>query len=176
MTETLVKVTLKVDGKQREVAVEPRETLLDTLRDQLNLTGAKKGCNEAVCGACTILVDGNAVCSCMMFAVEAEGSEILTIEGLAANPKPGSYNGLDPVQKAFIESDGFQCGFCTSGQIISAKAFVLELERRRNEEGIDIANIEELIKEALSGNICRCGCYNGIVEAVKKVVLAQIGE
>lgn len=169
----LAKVSFKVNGKQSELSVEPRETLLDTLRDQLNLTGPKKGCNEAVCGACTVLVDGKAVCSCTMFAVEAEGSEVTTIEGLALNPKHGSYEGLDPVQKAFIEYDGFQCGFCTAGQIMSAKSFVLELNERKKKESIDTSHIDEVIKEALSGNLCRCGCYNGIVEAVKAAALAH---
>jgi xanthine dehydrogenase YagT iron-sulfur-binding subunit len=171
MQENLTRVAFKVNGERKEVKVEPRETLLDTLRDQLNLTGPKKGCNEAVCGACTVLLDGRAVCSCTMFAVEAEGSEVTTIEGLAKNPKPGSYDGLDPIQKAFIENDGFQCGFCTAGQIMSAKSFVLELNERKKKESIDASHIDEVIKEALSGNLCRCGCYNGIVEAVKSAAI-----
>ena len=112
-----------------------------------------------------------------MFAIEAEGSEIITIEGLALNPPPkhGSYEGLDPIQKAFIENDGFQCGFCTAGQIMSAKSFVHELNERRKRQGVADASLlldDKVIKEALSGNLCRCGCYNGIVDAVKSAAAA----
>jgi xanthine dehydrogenase YagT iron-sulfur-binding subunit len=171
--QQLTTVSFKVNGKESMVSVEPRETLLDTLRDELNLTGPKKGCNEAVCGACTVLVNGKAICSCTMFAVEAEGSEVTTIEGLALNPKHRSYEGLDPIQRVFIEFDGFQCGFCTAGQIMSAKSFVQELNERRKKERIDTSRIDEVIKEAMSGNLCRCGCYNGIVEAVKSAAAAS---
>ena len=170
----LTTVSFKVNGKDSKVSVEPRETLLDTLRDQLNLTGPKKGCNEAVCGACTVLVNGKAICSCTMFALEAEGSEVMTIEGLALNPKHRSYEGLDPIQTAFIKFDGFQCGFCTSGQIMSAKSFMLELNERKKKEQIDTSHMDEVIKEALSGNLCRCGCYNGIVEAVKSAAASAL--
>ena len=107
-----------------------------------------------------------------MFVVEAEGSEITTIEGLALNPKPGSYEGLDPVQIAFILSDGFQCGFCTAGQIMSAKAYLLELAEKGRSES-NFSHLENEIKEALSGNLCRCGCYNGIIEAVKHAASAN---
>ena len=135
--------------------IEPRETLLDTLRDKFDLTGAKKGCNEGVCGACTVLLDGKAVCSCNMFAIEAQNSEITTIEGLDVE--------RDPVQKAFIEADALQCGYCTPGQILSARSFLSQL----GPEDLETIN-EVMIKDALSGNLCRCGCYNNIVKAITK--------
>ncbi len=145
-----MKVGFTVNGNRHELDVEPRLTLLDTLRDILDLTGSKKGCDEGVCGACTVILDGKAVCSCMTFAVEAEGSDVLTIEGIADGGK------LDPIQKAFIEFDGMQCGFCTSGQIMSAKAFLMSNAKPTKDE----------IREAMSGNICRCGAYINIVDAI----------
>jgi len=145
-----MKVGFTVNGNRHELDVEPRMTLLDTLRDNLDLTGSKKGCDEGVCGACTVILDGKAVCSCMTFAVEAEGSDVLTIEGIADGAD------LDPIQKAFIEFDGMQCGFCTSGQIMSAKAFLMSNAKPTKEE----------IREAMSGNICRCGAYINIVDAI----------
>lgn len=155
-----LQVTFDVNGLTRTIEVEPRDTLLDTLRDSLGLTGAKKGCDEAVCGACAVLVDGKAVCSCTMLAIEANGSQVVTIEGLADG------DDLDPLQKAFVKHDSLQCAFCTSGQIIAAKSFLSELQGR-------IPNEDE-IKEALSGNLCRCGCYNKIVEAVAEVAARRI--
>ena len=155
-----LQVTFDVNGLTRTIEVEPRDTLLDTLRDSLGLTGAKKGCDEAVCGACAVLVDGKAVCSCTMLAIEANGSQVVTIEGLADG------DDLDPLQKAFVQHDSLQCAFCTSGQIIAAKSFLSELQGR-------IPNEDE-IKEALSGNLCRCGCYNKIVEAVAEVAARRI--
>ena len=145
-----MKVGFTVNGNRHELDVEPRMTLLDTLRDNLDLTGSKKGCDEGVCGACTVILDGKAVCSCMTLAVEAEGSDVLTIEGIADGAE------LDPIQKAFIEFDGMQCGFCTSGQIMSAKAFLMSNAKPTKEE----------IREAMSGNICRCGAYINIVDAI----------
>ena len=145
-----MKVGLTVNGNRHELDVEPRLTLLDTLRDILDLTGSKKGCDEGVCGACTVILDGKAVCSCMTFAVEADGSDVLTIEGIADGAK------LEPIQKAFIEFDGMQCGFCTSGQIMSAKAFLMSNAKPTKDE----------IREAMSGNICRCGAYINIVDAI----------
>ncbi|MEE9134607.1 MAG: (2Fe-2S)-binding protein [Nitrososphaerales archaeon] len=145
-----MKVGFTVNGNRHELDVEPRMTLLDTLRDNLDLTGSKKGCDEGVCGACTVILDGKAVCSCMTLAVEAEGSDVLTIEGIADGGK------LDPIQKAFIEFDGMQCGFCTSGQIMSAKAFLMSNAKPTKDE----------IREAMSGNICRCGAYINIVDAI----------
>jgi xanthine dehydrogenase YagT iron-sulfur-binding subunit len=158
-----VKVSFEVNGSFETVEVEPRDSLLDTLRDSLNLTGTKKGCDETACGACAVLVDGHAVCSCTMLAVEAEGLKLTTIEGLA---KGNNLDDLDPLQKAFVLHDSLQCGFCTSGQIIAARSFLNELEGR----GVPS---EEEIKEALSGNICRCGAYNKIVEAVAEVAAAN---
>ncbi len=149
------KVSFTVNGVPKTVEVEPRDSLLDILRDSLDLTGPKKGCDETVCGACAVLVNGRAICSCTMLAVEAEGSDIVTIEGVSKGEE------LDPIQKAFIQHDSLQCAFCTSGQIISAKSFLNELQGRIPTEGE--------IKEALSGNLCRCGCYNKIVEAVAEV-------
>ncbi len=145
-----MKLGLTVNGNRHELDVEPRMTLLDTLRDILDLTGSKKGCDEGVCGACTVILDGKAVCSCMTLAVEAEGSDVLTIEGMSDGAK------LDPIQKAFIEFDGMQCGFCTSGQIMSAKAFLMNKTKPTKDE----------IREAMSGNICRCGAYINIVDAI----------
>lgn len=155
-----VKVSFDVNGTRKTVEVEPRDSLLDTLRDNLGLTGPKKGCDETVCGACAVLVNGKSICSCTMLAVEAEGSKVTTIEGLS-----GSEDDLDPLQKAFVQHDALQCAFCTSGQIISAKSYLDELK----------GNVpsEEEIKEALSGNLCRCGCYNNIVEAVAEVAAAR---
>lgn len=156
---TMITVTLNVNGKVVAATIEPRDTLLDTLRDKFDLTGAKKGCNEGVCGACTVLVDGRAVCSCNMFAVEAEGSEITTIEGLEH----------DPIQEAFVLNDALQCAYCSPGQILAAKSLLSSLHRDGKEERtID----DNEIKEGLAGNLCRCGCYNSIVKAVRSVARA----
>ncbi len=152
----LVDLTLNVNGSDRRVEVEPRDFLLDVLRDSFDLTGPKKGCDETVCGACAVLVDDKAVCSCTMLAVEAVGSKIVTIEGLANGEEV-----LDQLQSAFIQHDSLQCAYCTSGQIIAAKSFLNELQGK--------TPTDKEIKEALSGNICRCGCYNRIVEAVAEV-------
>lgn len=180
----LARVSFKVNGSDYSVEVEPRETLLDTVRDKVGLTGAKKGCDEAVCGACSMIVNGVAINSCNMLAVEAEGAEITTIEGIATDPKSNSYDGLDILQKAFIQSDGFQCGFCTSGQIVSAKSFLSELAKEEKESKQKLSVLrkrfyeqpDETIKEALSGNLCRCGCYNAIVDAVKTAASAYLGK
>jgi xanthine dehydrogenase YagT iron-sulfur-binding subunit len=155
-------VTFKVNGFPKIVEVDTRDSLLDVLRDSLNLTGSKKGCDETVCGACAVLVNGKAICSCTMLAVEAEGLEIVTIEGLSQN------NQLSPLQMAFWNHDSLQCGFCTSGQIISSKSFLDELDGR--------VPSEEEIKEALSGNLCRCGAYNNIVDAVAEVAAMRAKE
>jgi xanthine dehydrogenase YagT iron-sulfur-binding subunit len=148
-------ITLTVNGSEKTVEVEPRDSLLDTLRDKLDVTGPKKGCDETVCGACAVLVDGRAVCSCTMLAVEAQGSKVVTIEGLGDRRDP------DPLQAAFVRLDSLQCGFCTPGQIITARSFLSELGGR--------VPSEEETREALSGNLCRCGCYNRIVQAVVEV-------
>ena len=144
-----VPLTLSVNGRTFSLSVEPRRTLLDALRNDLGLTGAKKGCDEGTCGACTVLLDGKPVYSCLLLAVECQEHEIETIEGLAKDGK------LHPVQEAFVEHDALQCGFCTPGQILSVKALLDE-----NPEPT-----EEDVKRAVSGNLCRCGAYPHIVEA-----------
>lgn len=141
---------LVVNGNPRELAVDPRQSLLDVLRETLDLTGTKKGCNQGACGACTILVDGRRIVSCLTLAAMYEGAEITTIEGLAANGE------LHPLQEAFIEHEGFQCGYCTPGQIMSGVGCIAEGHAGSTEE----------IRFWMSGNICRCGAYPGIVEAV----------
>jgi xanthine dehydrogenase YagT iron-sulfur-binding subunit len=145
-----VTVTLTVNGEPRELRVEPRTTLLDALRHDLNLTGTKRVCDRGACGACTVLLDGEAIYSCMTLAIACEGRSVETIEGLSAGGT------LHPVQEAFIEEDGYQCGFCTPGQIIAAKSLL-----ERNPEP-DI----EAIKRGMAGNLCRCGAYQKIFRAV----------
>jgi xanthine dehydrogenase YagT iron-sulfur-binding subunit len=148
-----VPLSLKVNGKKYKLKVEPRTTLLDLLRENLNLTGTKKGCDYGQCGACTVYVDGQRVNSCLSFAVMHDGKEITTIEGLADGDK------LHPMQEAFVKHDGFQCGYCTPGQIMSAVACVREGH----------AGSEAEIREYMSGNICRCGAYTNIVAAIQEV-------
>ena len=147
-----VPVTLNVNGKEYKLRLEPRVTLLDALREQLQLFGTKKGCDHGQCGACTVHVNGRRVNSCLSFAVMHEGDKITTIEGLARNGE------LSPVQQAFIDHDGFQCGYCTSGQIMSATALLHE----------PIGPADDDVRIAMSGNICRCGAYNNIVAAVQQ--------
>jgi xanthine dehydrogenase YagT iron-sulfur-binding subunit len=145
-------ISLTVNGAQRKVALEdPRVTLLDLLRERLDLTGTKKGCDRGQCGACTVLIDGRRINSCLALAVSHDGAEVLTIEGLA---KGGA---LHPVQAAFVAHDGFQCGFCTPGQIMSAVGLIQE-----GWAGDD----PERVREGMSGNLCRCAAYAGITEAV----------
>jgi xanthine dehydrogenase YagT iron-sulfur-binding subunit len=145
-------IRLTINGEQRDIVLDdPRVTLLDLLRERLQLTGTKKGCDRGQCGACTILVDGKRINSCLALAVSHDGADIVTIEGVAQGDH------LHPVQTAFITHDGFQCGFCTPGQIMSAIGMIKEAQA-----GDD----PERIREAMSGNLCRCGAYAGIVEAV----------
>ena len=145
-------ITLTINGAERAIALDdPRITLLDLLRERLDLTGAKKGCDRGQCGACTVLVDGRRVNSCLALALSHDGADILTIEGVANGEQ------LHPVQAAFIAHDGFQCGFCTPGQIMSAIGMM-----REGQVGDD----PERVREAMSGNLCRCGAYVGITEAV----------
>ena len=146
-------ISLKVNGLERSAEVEPRLTLLDLVREQFGLTGAKLGCDIQVCGACTLLLDGKPVSACSFLAVDADGCEVLTVEGLSANGK------LHPVQEAFMEFGALQCGYCTSGFILSAKALLDECSRPS----------EEQIRDYLAGNFCRCGCYQEIMQAVKNV-------
>ena len=148
-----IPLSLKVNGVKHKVAVEPRATLLDFLREQLHLTGTKKGCDYGQCGACTVHVDGQRVNSCLSFAVMHDGQEITTIEGLAKGDE------LHPMQEAFVKHDGFQCGYCTPGQIMSAVACVREGH----------ADTADEIREYMSGNICRCGAYTNIVAAIQEV-------
>jgi xanthine dehydrogenase YagT iron-sulfur-binding subunit len=148
-------ITLKINGKEHRLDVEPRVTLLDALREYLQLTGTKKGCDHGQCGACTVLVNGRRVNSCLRFAVMHEGDDITTIEGLSQGEQ------LHPVQAAFIKYDGFQCGYCTPGQICSAVGLLNELKASPSQLS------DEDIRERMSGNICRCGAYPNIVEAVK---------
>lgn len=164
-------VTLNINAKQQTLEIEPRVTLLDTLRERLGLTGSKKGCDHGQCGACTVLVDGQRVYSCLALAVMQEGKQIVTVEGLAKGDV------LHPVQAAFIENDGFQCGYCTPGQICASVALLDEVKRGcASAVTADLANLPQLtnlseaeIKERLSGNLCRCSAYNGIVAAVQQV-------
>jgi xanthine dehydrogenase YagT iron-sulfur-binding subunit len=145
-------ISLTVNGERRQVELtDPRVTLLDLLRERLDLTGTKKGCDRGQCGACTVLVDGRRINSCLALAVSLDGADILTIEGVARGDT------LHPVQAAFIAHDGFQCGFCTPGQIMSAIGLIDE-----GQAGDD----PERIREGMSGNLCRCGAYAGITEAV----------
>ncbi|MFJ4280157.1 (2Fe-2S)-binding protein [Streptomyces massasporeus] len=146
------RVSLTVNGKRLTVTVDNRTSLLDLLREHLNLTGSKKGCNAGACGACTVLVDGRRVNSCLTLAVRLEGAEVTTIEGLAKGEQ------LHPLQQAFIDQDAFQCGYCTSGQIMSGVGCI--------DEGHTGSPGE--IREFMSGNICRCGCYVKIVRAVEQ--------
>jgi carbon-monoxide dehydrogenase small subunit len=146
-------VILMVNGEEREVRVEPRQTLLDTLRNDLGLTGTKEGCGNGNCGTCTVLLNGKAVSSCLVFTVEAEGQEITTIEGLAEAGK------IHPLQQAFIEEGAIQCGFCSPGMILTAKAFL-----DTNPHPTEIQ-----VRQAIAGNLCRCTGYDKIVRAILKV-------
>jgi xanthine dehydrogenase YagT iron-sulfur-binding subunit len=150
---TDVAVMLRVNGNARRLRLDSRVTLLDALREHLGLVGTKKGCDQGACGACTVLVDGKRVLSCLTLAAQCDGRNVTTIEGLAQDGE------LHPVQEAFIRHDGFQCGYCTPGQIMSAVAL---LEERR-------AGSDQEIREFMSGNLCRCGAYPNIVAAIREV-------
>jgi xanthine dehydrogenase YagT iron-sulfur-binding subunit len=149
-----VLVHLRVNGTDHSVELEPRTTLLDALREHLDLTGTKKGCDQGQCGACTVLIDGRRVVSCLTLAVMGDGANVTTIEGLA---KDGT---LHPLQQAFIDHDAFQCGYCTPGQICSAAGLIAEGKAKAPEE----------IRELMSGNICRCGAYTNIVAAIQQAM------
>jgi carbon-monoxide dehydrogenase small subunit len=152
-TEIMKKdITLKINGDAYNLTVDTRMTLLEAIREKIGLTGTKDGCGVGECGTCTVLMDGKPIYSCLMLAVEADGKEILTIEGLATP------EGLHPIQKAFIEHGAVQCGFCTPGMILSAKALLDENPNPTKEE----------IKEAISGNLCRCTGYQKIIEAIEE--------
>jgi xanthine dehydrogenase YagT iron-sulfur-binding subunit len=153
-TPEAVSVSLTVNGARHALILDPRTTLLDLLREHLDLTGTKKGCDQGQCGACTVLIDGRRVNSCLTFAVMYDGAQITTIEGLAAN------GALHPLQQAFIDHDAFQCGYCTPGQICSAAGLIAEGRAKSADE----------IRELMSGNICRCGAYTNIVAAIEQVM------
>lgn len=159
----------EINGKRVELDADPRTSVLDLLRDHLQLYGSKKGCNQGACGACTVLVDGERILACLALAVQYQGRQITTVEGL------GSEQELDPLQQAFIDADGFQCGYCTPGQICSAIGMMNEIGR-----GVpsyvsadlcarEISLSQDEVRERMSGNLCRCGAYNGIVEAITGV-------
>ena len=166
-----IAVKLKINGAEKIVNVEPRVTLLDALRERLGLTGSKKGCDHGQCGACTVLINGRRALSCLTLAMQAEGNDITTIEGLAKGDE------LHPIQAAFIKHDGFQCGYCTPGQICSAVALLTEARNgeasyvtenfRANTKNLQLSDDE--IRERMSGNICRCGAYPNIVAAIREV-------
>jgi xanthine dehydrogenase YagT iron-sulfur-binding subunit len=162
-------ITLRVNGEEHALSVDTRVTLLDLLREQLELTGAKKGCDHGQCGACTVLLDGRRANACLLLAVAHQGAEIVTIEGLAEGEE------LHPLQAAFVEHDGFQCGYCTPGQICSAVGVLTEAEAgwpsvvTADLAGEEIELSDEEIRERMSGNLCRCGAYANIVAAVAEV-------
>ena len=158
MTAHEVPVVLEVNGRVQRLVVDARATLLDTLRNELGLPGTKKGCDQGACGACTVHVDGKRVLSCLTLAAQCDGRQVTTIEGLT-----GEDGGLHPMQAAFIRHDGFQCGFCTPGQILSAVSLL--------EEGR--AGSDADIKEFMSGNLCRCGAYPNIRAAIRDVAQQQ---
>jgi xanthine dehydrogenase YagT iron-sulfur-binding subunit len=150
------RITLRVNGAARELAVEPWTTLLDALREHLDLTGTKKGCDHGQCGACTVLVDGVRIVSCLTLAVMKDGAEVTTVEGLARD------GALHPLQAAFVEHDAFQCGYCTPGQLCSAVGLMREGRARTADE----------IRELMSGNLCRCGAYPNILAAIQAAMRA----
>jgi xanthine dehydrogenase YagT iron-sulfur-binding subunit len=173
-------ITLKVNGQSKALSLDTRTSLLDALREHMDLTGSKKGCDHGQCGACTVLIDGRRVNSCLTLAFAAEGCEITTIEGLAKNSDPKDASELHPMQAAFLEHDGYQCGYCTPGQICSAVAALEEQKRG----ALSIVSLhtgktehpemtDDEIRERMSGNICRCGAYPNIVAAVRAVAGAS---
>jgi xanthine dehydrogenase YagT iron-sulfur-binding subunit len=167
-------ITLRINGEDHALTIEPRVSLLDALREHLDLTGTKKGCNQGACGACTVLCDGQRTLTCLALAVQYEGSEITTIEGLSTG------GNLHPLQTAFIRNDGFQCGYCTPGQICSALGMIQEFKRGLpsavtadvTADVIDFS--DEELNERMSGNLCRCGAYIGIRAAIRETFAAEV--
>ena len=169
-----VRLSLRVSGRAHDLRLDPRVSLLDAFREHLHLTGTKKGCNQGACGACTVLADGERILSCLALAVQYDGRDLTTIEGLATD------HALHPLQAAFVEHDGFQCGYCTAGQICSAIGMFNEFQ-----DGVPSAVTatmssptpeltEEEIKERMSGNLCRCGAYVGICDAVRETFANKV--
>ena len=155
-------ISLRVNGEDHTVAVDTRSSLLDLLRERLGLTGAKKGCDHGQCGACTVLVDGRRANACLALAVAHAGADVVTVEGLAENGE------LHPLQRAFVEHDAFQCGYCTPGQLCSAVGMLRELEAGRPSAATngEVALTAEEVRERMSGNLCRCGAYANLVRAI----------
>ncbi len=170
-TGSTTTVSLRVNGAEHRLDIEARVTLLDALRETLGLAGAKKGCNQGACGACTVLVDGVRVNACLTLAMQCEGLAVVTIEGLA------TADGLHPLQRAFIRHDGFQCGYCTPGQLCSAVGMIGEFRQGMPSAvtgAADGAALRELeIRERMSGNLCRCGAYGGINAAIAEVMAEE---
>ena len=168
--------TFRVNDTTHQLSIDPRLTLLDTLRDVLNLTGTKKGCDQGACGACTVIIDGQRVLSCLTLAAACEGQHVVTIEGLATGDE------LHPMQAAFLHCDGFQCGYCTPGQICSAVCAVEEVHAGVPShvtpdvrQTVDAATLtDDEIRERMSGNLCRCAAYPNIVAAVRQVLLNEV--
>lgn len=156
-----ISLTMQVNGQSQQMQVDSRVTLLDALREHLNLTGTKKGCDQGQCGACTVLINGQRVLSCLTLAAQADGADVTSIEGLASTD-----GDLHPVQRCFIENDAFQCGYCTPGQIMSAVACIKEGHAGSDDE----------IREYMSGNLCRCGAYPHIVDAIKQAAAEMAKE
>jgi xanthine dehydrogenase YagT iron-sulfur-binding subunit len=167
-------IELRINGTAHVLRIEPRVSLLDALREYLGLTGTKKGCNQGACGACTVLVDGERTLSCLGFAIQYEGAEITTIEGLDIA------GALNPMQAAFVEHDGFQCGYCTPGQICSAIGMIREFHNgmpsavTKQVSASVVELSDEEIKERMSGNLCRCGAYVGICDAIREALESEV--
>ena len=162
-------MTISINGSPVDIPGDPRLSLLDLLREGLHLTGTKKGCNQGACGACTVLVDGERILSCLALAVQYDGRSVTTIEGLSED------GALHPLQQAFIEHDGFQCGYCTPGQICSAIGMAAEAKRGvpsnvSADLSADVVLTREELQERMSGNLCRCGAHNGIIAAIQQTL------
>jgi xanthine dehydrogenase YagT iron-sulfur-binding subunit len=166
-------MSILVNGSAVALPDDPRVSLLDLLRERLHLAGTKKGCNQGACGACTVLVDGERIVSCLALAVQYDGRHVTTIEGLADG------DALHPLQQAFIDHDGFQCGYCTPGQICSAIGMAAEAKRGvpshvSADLTADVTLTREELQERMSGNLCRCGAHNGIIDAIRETVAAEM--
>jgi xanthine dehydrogenase YagT iron-sulfur-binding subunit len=164
-----------VNGHSHDVELDSRTSLLDLLRDHLDLAGTKKGCDQGACGACTVLVDGERILSCLALAVQHQGRKITTIEGLAEG------SALHALQQAFIDHDGFQCGYCTPGQICSAVGMATEVKRGvpsyvSADLSGDVVLTREELQERMSGNLCRCGAHNGIIDAIRETMATEMAE